>query len=50
MFIFPSSLGAADQNAMDNNAKIGLSEHKDVVKVNAAYKTKKVKAKKVSKS
>jgi hypothetical protein len=36
-------------NAMDNNAKIGLSESKDAVNVNAAYKTKKVKAKKVSK-
>lgn len=34
---------------MDNNAKIGLSESKDAVNVNAAYKTKKVKAKKVSK-
>jgi hypothetical protein len=42
MFIFPSSVGAADQNAMDKNAKIGLSESKDAVNVNAAYKTKKV--------
>lgn len=48
MFIFPPSVGAADQNAMDNSAKIGLSE-KDAVKVNAAYKSKKVKSKKVSK-
>ncbi len=38
--IFPSIAGATDQSASDDNANIGLSEHKDVLKVNAATKVK----------
>ncbi len=36
----PSMVGAADQSASDNNAQVGLSEHKDVLKVNAASTVK----------
>ncbi len=49
MFIFPSSIGAADQSASDNSAKIGINDN-NAVTVNAASKSKKFKAKKVSKA
>ena len=45
MCIIPSSIGTENQNASNNNAKIGLKEYKNVLEVNAASKTKKVKAK-----
>ena len=45
MCIVPSALGTENQNASNNNAKIGLKENKNVLEVNAASKTKKVKAK-----
>ena len=38
--ILPSAVGAADQNASDNSAQIGLNEHTDVLKVNAASSVK----------
>ncbi|HEX3014388.1 MAG TPA: hypothetical protein VHO92_08990 [Methanobacterium sp.] len=40
MSIFPSVVGASDQNASDNNAQIGLKEHKNVLEVNAASTVK----------
>ena len=39
MFVFPSAIGAADQNASGNGATIGLSENKTVL-VHAATKKK----------
>lgn len=50
MCIIPSVVGAENQVASDNIAKIGLKEDKNVLEVNAASKTKKVKAKKTKKS
>ena len=53
MCIVPSALGTENQNASDNNAKIGLKENKNVLEVNAASKKKKtstkVKSKKTTK-
>ena len=40
MSILPSAVGASDQIASDNNAQIGLSEHTNVLKVNAASSVK----------
>jgi hypothetical protein len=45
MCIIPSAIGTENQVASDNIAKIGLKEDKNVLEVNAASKTKKVKAK-----
>ena len=38
--ILPSAVGAANQSASDDNAQIGLSEHTNVLKVNAASSVK----------
>ena len=38
--ILPSAVGAADPSASDNNAQIGLNEHTNVLKVNAASSVK----------
>ena len=38
--ICPSIAGASDQNASDNNAQIGLNEHKNILEVNAASTVK----------
>ena len=38
--ICPSIAGATDQIASDNNAQIGLNEHKNILEVNAASTTK----------
>ena len=38
--ILPSAVGASDQSASDNNAQIGLSEHTNFLKVNAASSVK----------
>ena len=40
MCVFPSIVGAADQSASSNSAQIGLSEHKNVIEVNAASSVK----------
>ena len=40
MSILPSAVGASNQIASDNNAQIGLSEHTNVLKVNAASSVK----------
>ena len=40
MSILPSAVGASDQIASDNNTQIGLSEHTNVLKVNAASSVK----------
>lgn len=40
MCVFPSVVGASDQIASGNNAKIGLNEHKNVLEVNAASSVK----------
>ena len=38
--ILPSAVGAADPSASDNSAQIGLNEHTNVLKVNAASSVK----------
>ncbi len=38
--ICPSIAGASDQNASDDNAQIGLNEHKNILEVNAASTVK----------
>ena len=40
MSVFPSVVGATDQNASNNNAQIGLGEHTNILKVNAASSVK----------
>ncbi|MBI5679324.1 MAG: hypothetical protein HZC47_00270 [Methanobacterium sp.] len=49
MCIFPSIGGAAENQTVDNNLKIGLNDNKSGLEVNAASKTK-VKAKTVRKA
>ena len=38
--VFPSVVGASDQNASDNSAQIGLKGNTNVLEVNAAYSVK----------
>lgn len=38
--ILPTVVGASDQSASSNNAKIGLKENKNIIEVNAASKVK----------
>lgn len=40
MSVFPSVAGATDQSASNNNAQIGLGEHTNILKVNAASSVK----------